>query len=182
MRLIGLAAALTALALSSSAVAREWPDAGGFTILEGDEWCALTSEYKGPGESELTVVIRRTGKPWVSVTNYNWSATANEKYEDIGFRVNGSSYSGGTALGVKNEGRNGFMILADDEFLKDFAASSYFHVYKGEQVIDRLDLAGSAAAVTAARRCVAYVDGLRSAEEREKRKYEDLPKDPFAAK
>lgn len=180
MRVSNAVLLFATLAIAQPAEARDWPDAGGFTILEADEWCALTSEYKGPGESTLTVVIRRAGKPMVRVENYNWSAADGEKYEDISFRLNGKSYSGGMAMGTKNEGRSGFMMAANEEFLQDFAASSYFHVYKGEQIIDRLDLAGSAAAVAAARKCVAYVDGLRSAEEREKRKYEDLPKDPFA--
>lgn len=176
------AAVFAAMSVSVSVQARDWPDAGGYEIVEGDEYCILTSEYKGPGESRLIVALQRSGGAVVMVDNYNWSSKKDEKYEDIRFELNASSYGGGTAHGTESSGRNGFIIAVDHNFMKDFAASTYFHVYKGDQVIDRLDLAGSAAAVASVRRCVAYVDGLRSAEERERKKYEDLPADPFAKK
>lgn len=170
---------LATVSFGGSAAARDWPDAGGYEIIEGDQFCGLTSEYKGPGESRLTVGLQRDGRVIVMVDNYNWSAKKGEEYKDIRFQLNGNSYGGGTATGTQDGARNGFVIGVDGSFLQDFTASTYFHLYKGDQLIDRLDLAGSAVAVAAVKRCLNYVDALRKAEERERRKYEDLPKDPF---
>lgn len=180
MKLSKIALAATLLAITSGAEARDWPDAGGFEIVEFEQFCMMGAEYKGPGESRLMVSISRDGRVLVAVDNYSWSAKEDEEYKDISFRLNGTSYGGGTARGIVDGIRKGFMIGLGEGFLKDFTASTYFHIYKGEQIIDRLDLDGSAVAVAAVKRCVAHVDGLRRGEERERKKYEDLPKDPFA--
>jgi protein TonB len=100
----------------------------------------------------------------------------------VSLALDGTRYSGASAIGYENEGRKGFMVSTESDFVSHFASSTYLHVYKDENVIDRLDLGGSAAGVAAVQRCLVYVDGLRSAEERERKRYEDLPKDPFASK
>jgi periplasmic protein TonB len=178
----GLAAFAMASLASSSALARDWPDAGGYEIHEGDEFCFLTADYKGPGESTLSLAIRRDGTPVLMVLNYNWSAEKGEKYRDISFRLDGEEYGDGVATGAAISGKNGFMQPMNPDFLPHFVKSTYLHVYKADKLIDRLDLEGSAAAVAVVRRCVAYVDGLRRAEERERKRYEDLPTDPFSKK
>jgi protein TonB len=167
---------------SSPATARNWPDAGGFEIHESDEFCFLSAEYKGPGDSLLSLALFRDGKVIVGVSNYNWSAKKDEKYEGVSLDLDGTSYGGATALGYENDGRMGFMVSMESDFVPHFTSSTYLHVYKDKQLIDRLDLAGSTVAVAAVKRCLAYVDGLRRAEERERKRYEDLPKDPFAPK
>lgn len=174
-----LAAAMMA---SAPAAAKNWPSAGGFDIAENDDFCLLASEYSGPGDTTLSVALKRDGSVMLMVLNYNWSAKQGEKYEDISVIVNDAQYKGGFAIGTEIDGRKGFVVKANDAFLTDFVKSTYLHVYKGDAIIDRLTLDGSAAAVAMVKRCVAHVDSLRKAEEREKKKYEDLPTDPFAKK
>lgn len=171
-----------ALAWTSAATARDWPRAGGFDIVEAEEACFLTTEYQGPGETRLTVALYRDQTALILVDNYNWSSKKDEVYTDISFRLNGESYGGGKAVGTEDGIRHGFGVRANADFLRDFTASTYLHVYKGQQIIDRLNLNGSAAAAAQVRRCVAHVEKLRSAEERERKRWEDLPKDPFAKK
>lgn len=167
------------LMLAAPAAARDWPDAGGFEIHEGDEFCYLWSEYQGPGESVLSLALRRDKNVMLMVLNDNWSAVVDKEYKDLSFRLDGVSYEGGAATGILNAGKRGFIQPMNSDFLPHFVKSSYLHVYKGEKLIDRLTLEGSAAAVSAVQRCLAYVDGLRRAEERERKRYEDIEKDPF---
>lgn len=171
-----------ALAFGSSAVARDWPDAGGFEIHEGEQFCYLYSLYKGPGESALSLAVNRQGAVMVMVLNDDWSAKPDVEYKDLEFLLDGISYDGGVATGIENGGKHGFMQPMNKDFLPHFVQSSYLNVYKSGQIVDRLSLVGSGAAVAAVKRCVVYVDAVRSAEEREKKRYEDLPKDPFSAK
>ncbi|WP_230781583.1 hypothetical protein [Sphingomonas sp. Leaf37] len=168
------------LMLAAPAAARDWPDAGGFEIHEGDEFCYLWSEYQGPGESVLSLALRRDKGVMLMVLNDGWSAVEGKEYKDLSFRLDGVSYDGGLAKGTANAGKRGFIQPMNEDFLPHFVRSTYLHVYKGEKLIDRLTLEGSAAAVSAVQRCLAHVDGLRRGEERERKRYEDIEKDPFA--
>lgn len=174
-------ACVAACGLVQAAPARDWPRAGGFDIGEGADYCFLSSEYQGDGDTELMVSLKTDGTAMVVVQNYNWTAKEGERYDDISVHLSTANYGGGTALGVSNDGRHGFGTKVPGKFLDGLAASTYLHVYKGDAVVDRLDLKGSGAAVAMVRRCVATVKAEADAEERKRRRFADIPKDPFAA-
>lgn len=192
-RLLAFAFALAATALAAPASAKNWPDAGGWSIVQADDFCLMTMEFEGPGESKLVVLLHESGKLLVTDLNYDWSAKQDEKYPDVSFDIGGNVYSG-TATGMEFQGRKGFSVgfLSDvDTVIDEFSRAGYLHIYKGEQRIDRLSLDGSGAGLAMTRRCLAEVRRLNAAsrareareaaaEAREKARYADLPKDPFA--
>lgn len=179
-RLLSASAALACAMLSLPATARDWPDTAGWTISESDDFCLMSMDYEGPGDSTLVIGLYGDGRIIIANVNYSWSAEKGRPYPEISFHLNGRSYSG-TALGVDILGKKGFAMNFGSEMLTDIAAASAVHVYKGDTLVDRLTLAGSAAALAVTKRCLASVRAKLAAAEREKRRWSDLPKDPFAS-
>lgn len=90
-------------------------------------------------------------------------------------------YSGPGGRGYISEGyRPGFTMKMPDTFLDKFASATGLKVYNGDILVDSLDLDGSAAAVASLRRCISAVKRQKEAEERERRRWEHIPEDPFA--
>lgn len=174
-----LAIAASSLLLGSPALGREWPPAGGWDIIEGEEYCAITSEFEGPGDTEVTLILNLDGTVLLSVSNYAWSIEKAEEL-DLTYYLNGTAYGGGKAFGVKPGSKAGFVSQFNPAFVEDFVKSTYLQISRGETMVDKLSLDGSAAAVTQARRCLAHVKSLRQAEQREKARWAHIPNDPFA--
>ena len=65
-------------------------------------------------------------------------------------------------------------------FLDDFAQGTSLHVYLGEDRIDQLSLDGTAVARASMDKCLRQMRSEVAAAEREKQRFADLPKDPFA--
>jgi hypothetical protein len=170
-------------------VARSFGEHGGYVVQaeEGSEteankgFCAMQEEFAGPGDSRLTIG-RYTSQPdmvLVSVDNYNWSTTIDEKYQ-VKFDF-GEFYYERTALGTRDGIHKGLVAaFPAKEFLDTFAAARRLHVYLKDDLIDRLTMDGSSAARQAFERCWAYVVADERAKKRERDRYSDLPKDPFA--
>lgn len=162
------------------ATARDWPETAGWEISESDDFCLMSMEYEGPGDSTLAIGLYSDGRIIVANVNYSWSAEKGRPYPDVSFLLNGKSYSG-TAVGVDILGKKGFAMKFGSEILADIAAAPAVHVYKGDALVDRLKLTGSAAALVVTRRCLASVRAKLAAAEREKQRWSDLPRDPFAS-
>jgi TonB family protein len=115
------------------------------------------------------------------VGNDGWSIEKGEK-TDLVFGVNGRVYSDGVAVGVSEKfaSKKSFATKFGPEFLKDFAASPYLVILKGDVTVDRLQLRGSGAALAVAKRCLAKVRSDIAVAAAEKRKYADIADDPFA--
>jgi TonB family protein len=159
--------------------AREWPSAGGWDVVEGDDYCAITSEFEGPGDSELYVILQLDGKVIVSLSNNNWTIKEDDALE-LTFIVNGKAYGGGKALGAPLSGKPGFVTQFEPGFIDDFIKSKSLDVYKGKTVVDNLNLAGSAAGIAQARRCLSHLRIEQQAAAREKARWSHIPEDPFA--
>lgn len=179
-------AALTLAFLPASAQARDWPDAGGWSIVEGDDNCLMYLEYEGPGESTLIVSRYENGRNFVADVNADWSAEKGKAYEDVAFALNGEVYSGGKAMGIELLGKKGFIVSSGDDLVRDFAAAKSLHIFKGDTRIDRLNLSGSTAALAMLDRCLVSVrsqvaarKATEAAEARKEARYRDLPTDPF---
>ena len=177
-RAFGSAAAL--LLTCGAADARNWPETAGWEITEGTDFCLMHMEYEGPGDSSLAIGLYADGRIIIANVNYSWSAEKGRSYPDISFELNGNSYTG-TAKGVEIVGKKGFAMLFGQDILSDIAAARAVHVYKGDTLVDRLKLDGSAAGLAMTKRCLASVRRKQAAAERERQRWADIPKDPFAA-
>lgn len=172
-----------------AAQARDWPSAGGWDVAEMDDFCFMTQEYEGPGDSRLTLAMYTDGRVFVSDTNAEWSAEEGRTYEDVAFALDDDTYGGGKVVGLKLLGQSGFIGKMGEGFLTDFAKAGALHIYKGDTKIDRLSLTGTTLGLATLRRCVSSLqaaktvsDRAEAAAERERRRFADLPKDPFAGK
>lgn len=173
-----LAAAL--IVCPSTASARDWPETAGWEISEGDDFCLMHMEYEGPGDSSLAIGLYADGRIIIANVNYSWSAEKGRAYPEVSFELNDQSYTG-TATGIEIVGKKGFAMKFGQEILADIAAARAVHVYKGETLVDRLKLDGSAAALGVTKRCLGSVRAKIAATERERQRWADIPKDPFAS-
>lgn len=182
MRACGTALGLLGCAtiVATPSIGREWPRTAGWDVVEGDEYCAITSEFEGKGDTELTVAEYLDGHTTVLVTNFGWSAVKGQKY-DISFDLGASSFGGGESVGVgESYGRKGFVSKFPAAFIPAFAAASGFRIRMGETTVDSLNLAGSAAALKTVARCLASKRAVAAAADRERRRYAHIADDPFA--
>ena len=176
----GLVVAATLPAVASAAT-RDWPETAGWTIVEGDDYCGMSLEYEGKGETELLVAQKVDGSTLLIVGNYGWSAVIDAKY-DLTFQVNGTQFGGGSAVGSEVGARKGFATKFQPGFWTAFKAGSSLRILRDDTLVDHLNLPGSAAAGSTVDRCVAHVRGLRDAKQRERRRFSHIADDPFAAK
>jgi len=85
---------LVALAATAgTADAREWPTTRGWRITQGDAFCLMTNEYRGPGSSMLVLALNDQGPPILADVNARWTAREGETYEAISLTMNGRRYS-----------------------------------------------------------------------------------------
>lgn len=177
-RCSGVALAATLLA-APAAHARDWPETAGWTIIEGDDYCAMQLEYEGKGETVLAVGRNLDNSVLLIVANYSWSAKKDAEYA-LDFFLGTSAYGGGTSHGTQLGIRKGFATRFEPDFWAAFKAAPSLRIEMGETLVDQLRLSGSAAAAGVVDRCVAYVRGLRATEERERKRFAHIPEDPFA--
>lgn len=180
MRLTIIIAAALALLTPMGAAARDWPETAGWTILEGASYCAMTNEFEGPGDSELYLIMRTDGLVLLADVNSQWSSKEDEVYDDITAVMDGTTYGGSKAVGMSFSGKNGFAVALSPRMVDDVAKARSIRLYKGETKIDHLNLSGTAAAIAVTRRCLATLRSADAAAERERRRYADMPADPFA--
>lgn len=177
---------LAMLASSIPATARDWPDVAGWTIFEVDDGCGLHSEFQGPGDTELAIVLLRDSEDVRLVaTNSNWSTVEKQRYPDIEYDTSVATYTKGTAVGVTINSKKGFATNFEPDFADAFVKSPYLHIRRGDVMMDKLGLAGSAAALAKVRVCVATLRAEKrradAAAEAERRRYSGITRDPFAA-
>jgi TonB family protein len=171
---------LAAALLPAELQAKSWPDAGGWSIGETDDSCAIFDSFEGKGETELFVFLYLDGSVGTSITNTGWSPTEGQKYE-MSWVLNGQSYSGtNVGTGGKYAYRKGFVAKFDASFADDFARGSSLRIYRGDVLVDQLSLDGTAAAVAMARRCLTHIRELQAADERERQRFSHIADDPFA--
>lgn len=158
-----------------------WPDAGGWQIGQFEERCLTSLDFEGEGSTELNVSIELDGSSVIIIDNLNWTTVEGRHYPDVRIVVDNTSYSGAGAKGSLTGGyRHGLSMVMPSSFLDDFARSSSFKVFNGEQLVDSLNLDGSAAATGSLRRCINVVRREHAAAERERQRLAHIPKNPFA--
>lgn len=175
------ASALAAVASASSpAYAYDFvEERGGWMIVATDDGCMVSMDFEGPGETTFSLHQEADGgRVLATVQNLNWSAKAGEVYQ-VGIYADGYGYKGPGA-GFTAHGKRGFVTRVGTDFIDMFAKGSTLYVKLEETEIDRLSLDGSAVAVESMKRCMRGVIAEFAAEERERKRFEHLPKDPFA--
>lgn len=175
-----LAFLISVAGFTSDGYARDWPDAGGWSIGEIDTGCVMTSKYEGAGETELSVVLELDGSSIVVARNANWTTKESENYS-LRYLVNGFEYSGLKSMGANILGKRGFGVRLRGDFVDDFSTGTSLSIYNGETLVDSLSLMGSSAGVSVLRRCTASLKVRVDADKREKARLAHIPKNPFAA-
>jgi hypothetical protein len=161
---------------------KTWPSSGGFAVSETMDGCELSATFNGRGETQLSVLLGFSEDNYITITNGLWSADEGRVYNDISFGFQGSDFSGGTVLGIKDGFRTGFVAKASSALLLSFSSSPYLHVSKSGEEIDRLSLKGSSRALQTAQACIRDLETRGQKLLRERQRFEDLPDDPFAKK
>lgn len=172
--------AAAALLSAQSAVARDWPETGGWTIVQGETMCAMSNEFEGPGDSELFIVMGVDGIILMTDVNSEWTSVEGEIYDDITAVMDGTVYGGSRAVGAELDGKKGFTVKLDPTMLEAIGAGRSIHLYRGDLRMDHLNLSGTGAAIAMTRRCLADLRATRAAAERETRRFSTLERDPFA--
>lgn len=152
----------------------------GWTIIGDDESCGMYMQFEGPGETQMLFLKYPDGHFGASVLNYNWTAVEGSDYK-IRYTLNSSSYNTEHSKGTKSDGASGFISFFNKELESDLVKGSSLHIYLDDTLVDRLSLAGTSAAIAMVNRCLVGVSTKIAAAEREKRRWSDIPKDPFAS-
>ena len=170
-----------ALMLALAAGQASWPDAGGWGIGQFEERCLTNLEFEGEGTTELSVSLELDGSSYVIISNLNWTTVEDRQYPDASVTIDGVSFAGGDTVGTVTGGyRRGLMMKMPVGFVDQFARGSSFKVHNGDQLVDSLDLEGSATATSSLRRCINVVRREHAAAERERQRLAHIPKNPFA--
>lgn len=170
-----------ALMLALAAGQTAWPDAGGWQIGQFEERCLTSLDFEGEGSTELNVSLELDGSSFIIIDNLNWTTVKDRHYPEVRVVLDGATYSGAGAHGSLSGGyRHGLSMIMPVEFLDGFARSSSFKIFNGDQLVDSLDLDGSAAATSSLRRCISVVRREHAAAERERERLAHIPKNPFA--
>lgn len=176
------------IALAGAASAKDFGEHGGYQVValpgtseEKQGACVMAEDdFEGPGGTRLRLYryVKEPGAVAVIIDNYNWTSKENEEY-DLKYDFGEYFYNrkaGGTVDGI----HHGFVAAFPyDEFMETFTKSKRLHVYRGDIVVDRLSLDGSAAGGAAFERCFAYVVADDRAKARERARWKSIPKDPF---
>jgi TonB family protein len=184
--------AAAAALLPSHSHAKEWPSAGGFDIIEGDQFCGAISEYSFDGRSDVKLSLALTDEDTILLifSSADWSAKDGEFYPNITYSLNGYTYTdpkddAGKIVtftkGSNSDGTNGFLRGFPLEFLDDFAKSDALLIENSDTVITHINLNGSAAAVKILKECVAYVKVKNESNRRKEAQWGYIEKDPFKA-
>jgi hypothetical protein len=165
-------------ALAGATASPAYPvNVAGWLVAQRTEGCAMGSEFAGPGHTYVAVDKKSDGKVYLAITNDAWSAREGKRY-DVAYRLNGKEYADGTTTGYRSGAARGFWSVMGAGFERDFAAGADLSVFLDGDLIRKISLAGTGAAIAALERCVSELHGRDREERREKRGH--VPADPFA--
>lgn len=154
-------------------------DVAGWTISSvGDEFgsCLMTMSYEGVPSTRLTLGIDHEGSPTLMLSNDEWTVKPDEKYR-LDYFLSGGGYKDHPTLGLEN---GSFVTKFEKPFVEYFSKSTFLDIYRGDVLVDKLDLKGSSAAIAEVTRCVAHIQREADAINRERKKFEHIPSNPFA--
>lgn len=152
---------------------------GGWTIapaVDEDGTCLMFIDYQGRYPTRLALFIDSSGLSSLMLSNDGWTIRPEEIYK-LDYQLSVGSYSNHPTIGLKG----GSLITRFEKSFPDhFAKSDYLNIYRDDVVVERLSLKGSSAAVAEVKRCVAHIQREAEAINRDRRKFEDIPSNPFS--
>ncbi|SDF81061.1 hypothetical protein [Sphingomonas carotinifaciens] len=156
-------------------------DVGDWTVAasKDGQGCFLTRTYDRAGDTTLLLGLDADGANHLSVLNANWSIKPKDRLK-LDFRLSNGGYAKHAAIGLRSDGKQGFVTSFEAKFPAYFARSNELHIARGDVPVERLNLAGSGAAVAELRRCVAAQRLEAKAAKARKPRGDDIPEDPFA--
>lgn len=170
---------------AAQAAGRDYPsrEVAGWTVAASQDGkgCFLTRSFGGPGATTLLLGLEGGGGNHLTLLNADWSIAPKDRLE-LTFRLTNSSFPKRFAVGIAADGKQGFVTSFGARFPEHFAASRSLQVFRGDVPVARLDLAGSGAAVTELRKCVADRRTEPPIAARSGDASESIPRDPFALK
>lgn len=130
-------------------------DIGAWTVAASSDrkGCFLTRTYPEPRGTTLQFGLDIDGSNRLTLLNANWSVRAREQLR-LDFQLSGSAFPRHLAIGIAPQGQRGFVTNFGATFPRNFAASDYLKVRRGDVPVEELKLDGSGAAVAALRICV----------------------------
>lgn len=143
--------------------------------------CFLSRTYRGPRATTLQFGLDADGSNRLTVLNARWSIREKEQLR-LGFRLSKASFPRHLAIGLVADGKRGFVTSFGATFPRDFAASEFLHIRRGDVPVEELDLEGSGAAVAEARRCVDQYRTTRAVSGVAREDAGRIPIDPFAVR
>lgn len=180
---LAVTAALPAVAPAADYAAR---NVAGWTVAvsKDGQGCFVTREFDRNGGTTVLLGLDVDGSNHLSLLNPNWSIKPKEQLK-LSYRLSRGGYADHFAVGIRSEGKQGFVSSFEAQFPTYFAASRALHVARGDVPVARLDLTGSGAAVAELRRCVAAqkaggTAGGKAGSGAGGAPGEAIPKDPFA--
>lgn len=176
------AAPLLLLAVPSAA-AQDYPtrEVGAWTVAANSDatGCFISKTFRVPGDTTILLGLDMDGSNHLSMLNSNWSIKPKAR-EKLNFRLSSGGYTN-DAIGISADGKRGFVTSFEPKFLTYFAQSKAIHVYRGKTPVEKLDLAGSGAAIEELRRCVWIHKSQAKPADRPRSRDAAIPKDPFAS-
>lgn len=153
----------------------------GWTVAasEDGQGCFLTKVYEHVGGTTLLLGLDLDGTNHVSVLNANWSIKPKEQLS-LDFSLSKGGYVKHFAVGMKSDGKQGFVTSFEAKFPAYFASSTFLNISRGDVPVERLSLDGSGAAVAELRKCVDAQREKPAGKAASKAPSDDIPKDPFA--
>ena len=176
-------AAIFAVLSTSTARAEVYADVEGWVVIRGEDSCGATKNYDGPGNSMFAFVEFANGDQTVELGNRNWSAVDHTDYA-VSFALDDTKFENLASKGLVSGDRKGFTTSLPSGFRVALGRASMLRAYLNGQLIDRLELTGSAAALASIQRCLGEVRQALAADQREQQRKQqrwgDLPTDPSA--
>ena len=129
--------------------------------------CFITRTFAMNGGTQLLLGLNADGTSQLTLLNANWSIAPRDRLS-LTYRLTRAGYADHPAVGIRADGKRGFVAAFDRAFPARFAAARTLAVTRGKVTVAEVDLAGSGAAVAELRRCVAGT------------KDRTIPLDPFA--
>ena len=148
------------------------------SVSSDQKGCFLARTYPEPRGTTLQFGLDVDGSNRLTLLNPNWSIRAREQLR-LDFRLSNSAFPRHVAIGITPAGQRGFVTDFGATFPRNFAASAYLKVRRGDVPVEELTLEGSGAAIAELRRCV---DRQRSSVTGKTPRDDNgrIPLDPFA--
>lgn len=178
----------TIFGLLLAAVVSLWPSLvsakvfghyGGWSVIRDENSCAMGAAFEGPGNTLVLLTRFVDDDLWLTIKNRNWSTQKGKEYR-VSYRLNDERYSA-TAFGDRDEDGGALRTNFDLEFLADFALGDGLEIFLDGEKIESISLKGTLAATGGLNACVKTVWSGLSREEKDRIRFADIAKDPFAS-